>query len=211
MKRFIAAALPLFALVACGGGGNSPASNPVAGVVGVGGFTAAQINDPTLAGSVGSDFETINGSILIDGGGGFTFSGTVDTNAGPLVAANLADATKELDAPTSGEATMSGHWALSQINDAVEEDGEWSGSVLGDSGDITLTADFDAETLTGSGDGLSVDGTINPNTDMLAGSVTYDGLDGNLAGIIGGGSAIGVFTATGSGTGYAGGFAVAVD
>ncbi|MAM61026.1 hypothetical protein [Maritimibacter sp. UBA3975] len=74
-----------------------------------------------------------------------------------------------------------------------------------DSGNITLTADFDAATLTGEDGSLRVDGEISGKN--VTGSVVYAGVDGDLEGLVGASGTVGAFHGNDARTIYAGGFA----
>ena len=198
MPRPILALLPVLALAACGGGGTS----------GQTGFDAAAIQDPIFSTAQTERTSTIAGGIAVDGGGGVAFSTTIDRRQGVLFATDLAPRTRALDAPASGAATMTGTYALSQATGVAQDDqGRWSGTLNTAEGDITLRAAFGKGTLTGGGDGLTVDGTITDG--RLGGTVGFDGVTGTLDGIVGSRSAIGLFAGSGDGAGYAGGFVAA--
>ena len=188
-------ALAVLVLAGCSGGGGGGASA---------GFDPSDIGDLVLTENTAS---RVAGQVAVAGSGGLSFSATLDPAQGVLLKTDLLPGTPELDAPTAGSATMRGGFALARARNAAETGGTWDADLDSVTGDLTLTARFGAGTLTGGGDGLTVNGRIAG--DRLRGSVSYGGVAGDLDGIIGRRSAIGLFTATGSGEGYAGGFAVA--
>jgi hypothetical protein len=102
--------------------------------------------------------------------------------------------------PATGSASMVGNFNLRVIPDIGAP------APQDITGDITLTADFDAQTLTGSGDGLGVQGTFG-GTD-LGGTVSYATITGDLSGSVAADKAIGVFEGQGGKIIYAGGFFV---
>lgn len=121
--------------------------------------------------------------------------------------------------PTSGVARMSGSFTVTAVQDIHAEGGLASGFATRDSGNITLTADFGAGTLTGSsrgqnlifsdyhnGNSISVNGRFSGND--LNGTVSYNGVSGPLDGLIGENEAIGVFHADRGSQIHSGGFIV---
>ena len=123
-------------------------------------------------------------------------------------------------APVSGltSATYTGTFELALIDLILVLGDSVQGSSTFDRGNISLTADFNAGTLTGSGTGLdlgsfslllngnqlSVDGTLNGTA--LSGTVTYDGVTGPLQGLVGSDEAIGAFHGHNDSQLFAGGF-----
>lgn len=200
MRIKLGAPIALILLAACGGSGGG-------GVMSTGNFEPSDIGDVTVASSLTATTESLTGALAIAGNGGFDYAATIDATQGVVFTTDLLPGTVEPEPGIGGDAVMSGKFGIARVTNAQEVAGVWSGTTEAIDGEITLTANFNAMTLSGSGDGLTVDGTINGN--RLGGSVSYDGLSGILDGIIGSTSAIGLMTATGSGEGYAGGFAVA--
>jgi hypothetical protein len=120
-------------------------------------------------------------------------------------------------AVTSGSANYNTTYAYQVIDDVNRTTTFLTGSRVTENGSMTLAADFNAGTLTGSNSELRVNGTIS-GTDV-GGSVTviYSGFvpgsgtvsgsaTGNLDGNIGSTGVIGAFHGTDSDTVFAGGF-----
>ena len=112
----------------------------------------------------------------------------------------------------SGSASYSGVYNLIEIEDIAISDGEINGRRTLQSGDLTLLANFGSNTIVSApGSDLAVNGSM-VGTD-LNGTVRYNGVTGNLDGLVGGNQAIGAFHGEGNvGPGtqddymYAGGF-----
>ena len=127
--------------------------------------------------------------------------------------AGIAPGATVQEATGSEVATLNGTFQVGVI-DSVNTSGSLvSGTATSDIGGISLTADFGAGTLTGSGSGinpslngntLEIDGTING--DKLSGSATYMGVTGPLDGLVGTDEAIGVFHGHTDNQLHAGGF-----
>jgi hypothetical protein len=67
-----------------------------------------------------------------------------------------------------------------------------------------LLADFEGLTLQGSAEGLSIDGTFG--TDVLVATVTYNGVPGQVFGLVGADTFIGAFHGSDDDSAFAGGF-----
>lgn len=114
--------------------------------------------------------------------------------------------------PPSGTASYSGAYSLIEINNINIAGGEIRGTPALRSEPLTLIANFANNKLVDDGgSNLQVNGTVN-GTD-IGGTVRYNGVQGNLDGLIGGNRAIGAFHGEGNvgpGTSddymYAGGF-----
>jgi len=183
------------------------------------GFTTPT-NDGTIVGKVNtspsrsaSERSTITGNVYgyqvgaVKGDGLQGFAGIA---SGATVSAPLA----------SGSATMNGTFRVGAIQNVSQNGTSFSGLAFNDVGALTLVADFDAQTLTGSGTGedgaginsrlnnnvLEIDGRFNGST--LSGTATYDGVSGPLQGLVGANEAIGAFHGHTDGAVHAGGFIV---
>lgn len=111
----------------------------------------------------------------------------------------------------SGTATLTGPWEVVGIEDIVileltDFEGRLSGQNFTNGGTITLSADFEEKTLTGSEGPLSVNGSISGG--RLSGRVTYAGDRGALGGQIGALGAVGAFHGNNDQRVFAGGFVV---
>ena len=102
---------------------------------------------------------------------------------------------------------MTGNYEVAQFDNLrLDDDDRPIGTTSTDPGEITLTADFLALTLTGTDNDLTVNGVMDDG--VLSGTVSYDGLDGNLVGEIGPSAAVGSFSGSDANTVFAGGFHV---
>lgn len=118
--------------------------------------------------------------------------------------AGLNPAFSVIDHQTSGTASYTGVYALAYMQNVKSILTVVSGSPGYDSGNITLTANFDAGTITGNSGHLNVDGTFVGQN--LGGSVEYNGVEGELGGLIGQFRTAGIFHGNDSDFVYAGGF-----
>ena len=104
----------------------------------------------------------------------------------------------------NGSATYTGQYSLAKVSGVDLVNDTPTGNAGADFGNITLTADFDRQTIIGSDGDLEIDGRIDGTA--LSGDVEYEGIDGELQGVIGADAAIGAFHGHDSDTVYAGGF-----
>lgn len=125
--------------------------------------------------------------------GGYAYALGDTGGSGFRAYAGLLPGTAVAPPPTTGVATMTGRYQLSQITGINVGFTEISGFPSNASGSITLTADFGNRTLTGGSSGaqLLVDGTFEGSD--LSGRVIYNGEDASLDGVVGATTAIGVF------------------
>jgi len=164
-----------------------------------------------ISGGVDNDGQRSSRTVSDGAGGGFAVvSGTNDD--GLAAYAGIIPGTTVGDVQATGGATFDAQFTTAQITGVnLTETGRGSGFITGRpsivSGDITLVADFDGGTLTGTSDGgtLAVDGDIGTGT-SLTGSVTYLGVNGALRGNVGTDRTIGVFHGNDEDTIFAGGF-----
>ena len=99
--------------------------------------------------------------------------------------------------PSSGFVTYAGEYRLIEINDIDIVGGEIRGIPQEQSGPLNLTADFTNNTLQSqSGSDLAVIGTVNGAD--INGSVIYNGVIGDLDGLIGGKVVVGAFHGEGN-------------
>ncbi len=162
-----------------------------------------------ITGGVDNDGQQVRRTIADASGNGFAFAGGVDDDGLAAYAGVIPDSTG--GAPLTATATFAANYQLFQYTDiSLSKTGIGEGFISGlasiQSGPITLTADLDEGTLTGSsGEGLlSVSGTFS-GTD-LSGDVTYRGVDGDLDGVIGEDRTVGAFHGNTADLIYAGGF-----
>lgn len=110
------------------------------------------------------------------------------------VLAGVLPTSRVSDTPTSGTATFVGTYEAVHLNlqfvdpEISIEDAK---ALYREVGAISLDANFNAHTLTGHSGELVVDGTFSGAE--LAGTVTYEGFEGDLEGLMGGDGAVGVF------------------
>ena len=195
--------LPLALLAACGSGGGSSGSVD----------TSARVATPTQAGQfTGTPAEDISTATIGFGPtDGYAVRIAYDSGNRFSSVAGLLPQTDVTAPQDSGTVTYSGRYDLYTVTD-FEVSGE---EAFFDSertrGDMTLTADFDANTLTGASQfgGLTVNGTLDGAD--LTGTTTYRGVTGTLKGLIGGDAAYGAFAGADASLLYAGGFRATPD
>lgn len=156
--------------------------------------------------------ELYAGQELDAAGNGYSYVlGNYSDALGAGAFSGLTEATDLGAVPTIGIATLTGDYSVARLDGLALNDADelaWtSESKLTE--EITLTADFDAETLTGAQNDIAINGTFNSGA--LAGTVTYFGLDGTLSGEIGTTQAVGSFSGGDANTVFAGGFFVTQD
>lgn len=141
------------------------------------------------------NFDGTFGDNLIVAGNGSNY-GIEVTNGVPTVAGSVQGGTAT-GLIGSGTATYTG---LYEVVHYLAGDDEFTT----DGGAITLAADFDAHTLTGSAGDLTIDGEISDLT--LSGDASYAGIDGSLIGVIGADRATAYFGGTNGNSAFAGAF-----
>lgn len=188
MFRPITLTAALLALSACSG---SPSTGPAA-------FDRTDIATPAFDGN--------SGTITIADLDALSFSNRVDPSLGLVYSAQILPGALQVPAPTTGKAVMTGPFALRQVSGLTRTGTTYSGTARDVTGLVTLTADFGAGTLKGSGDGLAINGTLTGDT--LAGTATYAGIPAKIQGTVGATNAIGVFAGKTTTASVAGGFAV---
>ncbi|WP_238364100.1 hypothetical protein [Mesobacterium pallidum] len=197
------APLALVALAACTEGNGD---NPFDGIGTVTLTTTSSLATPADDGTITHSLTDTKEVAVIDAstdgfGAVVGADGTVLTaQAGTVVTSVFADP------PISGTAQWSGDYALIKSDATLDADDQIVSTWTEESGTITLDADFDAQTLTGTQGSLTVAGTYAGQD--LGGTVTVDGVDGTLDGTIGATKAIGAFHGTDAASAYAGGFVV---
>lgn len=159
----------------------------------------AWVPGTTVDASLGKE---LNGSVSRTSVGTVAYVSGLDNKRGQAVAlAGIAPGANVGSAVTSGSATYSTTYGYTVIDNVYRtdptfsKDGEIGGSQREETGLVTLTADFDKGTLTGSTSGIDVNGTISGSD--VGGSVTTTSgpsrtvqgasLDGNIGstGVIG--------------------------
>jgi len=137
-------------------------------------------------------------------GDGYSYRVGNGTNTGFLGHAGMIPGSDVSAAPASGAVSYAGTWEMAQITSIFVSGGMINGFTGTNSGSLTLTADFSSGAVSGGGDGLTIDGALR-GTD-LSGTVTYQGVDGSLDGLVGGDGAVGAFHGNSGDIIYAGGF-----
>ncbi len=143
---------------------------------------------------------------------GYAFQTGAIPNEGLFAVAGLLPGTTVTSAPVTGTASYSGSYNLFEITNIGISGGQIRGTPALQTEPLTLIANFANDKLVDDGGSdLTVNGTVN-GTD-IGGTVTFNGVQGNLDGLIGGNRAIGAFHGEGNvGPGtdddymYAGGF-----
>lgn len=105
-----------------------------------------------------------------------------------------------------GTTAMSGTYQLATLTDPVTNGGGLTATPGQQSGNITLTVDFDANTIAGSDNGLVLNGTFDADG-QLAGTSSFDGMTGGIAGIVSNNTAIAIFARDATSTDTRGVFA----
>lgn len=147
---------------------------------------------------------TIRGADQNVDGDGYAYRIGSRNREGLFAEAGLLPGSDVLPAPTSGTAVYAGRFELAEITGInLSAESIYGFSQLHE-GPIQLRADFDAATLRGRADDLVVTGSLDG--EMLGGTVTWDGVQGLLAGRVGSDTALGVFHGDNGATIYAGGF-----
>lgn len=141
------------------------------------------------------------------GSDGFAYQVGVLEGEGFVAEVGMLPTTSVSALPTSGSAIYTGIYELAGVEDAfLDDDGDLHGQPIFESGVISLSASFGDGTLTGESNNgnLIVDGTFDGKN--LDGSVEYNGIDGDLDGLIGGDRTVGIFHGHDDENIYAGGF-----
>ena len=179
----------------------------LSGCVGSGesGFTNSQFNTPDSSGNyvTKSDRELTFKKIESDGDGISYRTYLVDYE-GFTAEAGIIPGTVVAAAPVSGVVNYSGTFYVTGVREIDQIYGGIRGRPYAGSGGATLTGNFNTSKLTGSGDGLVVNGDISGGT--FDGDVVWRGIAGDLAGIIGADRTVGVFHGHNDTDVYAGGF-----
>lgn len=158
----------------------------------------------TLASNVrsGRDFSAVTTN-------GYAYAAGAIKDEGFQAYAGLTPGVSVSAPPASGTATMTGTFEVASVT-AISVNGDsLSGFSSIDTGTLSLSADFGAQTLTGTGSGLrtlQINGTFSGDT--LSGRAIYNGLSGPLTGRVGSNEAIGVFHGDSDSAVHAGGFIV---
>ena len=149
---------------------------------------------------------------------GYSFQAGSINEEGLFAVAGILPGSFVTDPPRTGTAAYVGTYNLVTIDDIRFQTNAATGEreIIGQptlvAGNLTLLANFDDNRIYDNGAGsLDVEGTVNGKD--IGGTVTYNGVQGNLDGLIGGNRAIGAFHGEGNvGPGtdddymYAGGF-----
>ena len=141
-------------------------------------------------------------------GDGYAYEVGVDGSNGFVARAGVLSSTSVPDLPTSGSASMSGRYSAARVTSIALSGGQLTGIANEGSGTLTLVADFDRNTLSGTSDNslLRVNGTFEGKA--LGGSVVYRGMSGELSGRVGANQAVGAFHGKTDTSIMAGGFMV---
>lgn len=141
-----------------------------------------------------------------DSRSGYAFQIGQIPNEGLFAVAGLLPGST-VTAPPTGSASYSGTYNLVTVSGISMDNDSIGGFTRGYSGDLTLLANFaNGNVVSAPGSALTVDGTATGRN--LSGTVTFEGVEGDLRGLIGGDNAIGAFHGEGNDDTYmfAGGF-----
>lgn len=139
-------------------------------------------------------------TVALRQGGGYTYSALIDGSGSAQTEADLIAGLNVRPTPVAGNATFTGRFDMDIVTDISGQ----TGTATSLSGPLTLDVDFQNRTVASRGSDLLVDGTYTDHD--LTGTVSYDGLEGQLTGGIGSRQAIGIFTREAADSIYAGGF-----
>lgn len=165
-------------------------------------LTESEFAKPSASGAFTQEFaESVNATTNDGSGNGYAYEIGVDSGdffgtEYPVITvlAGVLPTTSLTSLPSSGQATFAGTYEAVAINlNNIDESmtAEEVKDAFYNTGAIILNADFNAGTLAGSGGDLTVNGTFT--SDQLGGTVDYNGLSGELQGLIGGDGAVAVF------------------
>lgn len=157
--------------------------------------TAMDDNDPPA-----NDDETI---VTLPQGGGYTYSAVLN-DVGAVTRSDIDPGLRIIDPPLTGTPTFTGTYDMTMITDITGASGNLTGTTRDISGPLTLGIDFGAQTLSTLSGDLDVQGQFTGN--VLSGTVSYDGLEGQMLGNVGARQAIAVFTRQEADSIFAGGF-----
>ena len=185
--------------------------------------TSSAVRTPNSAGVIsgstssnserGSDVSSVTGNTYAYAAGGIE-------SAGLQGFAGIVSGASVTAPPVTGSAVMTGDFEVAVLEAIFVVGDQVQASGYTDRGSLSLTADFDDRTLTGTGTGidggisnfyannnvLTVNGTFSG--DELSGTVSYDGVSGPMTGLVGSNEAIGVFHGNDDHQVHAGGFIV---
>lgn len=167
--------------------------------------------------------EEISDGSTPDGSNGYAFeAGVLSDNTGLVANANIltggALGFVLSDAPASGMATLQSTYNAVRLSNPTVTNGQVEVTTTRSrNAPITLTADFTPAglaTLTGTDGTLTVDGTFSAlditnsrfGNGSLNGTVTYQGITGDLTGFVGGAETIGAFAGQDDSSVFSGGF-----
>ncbi|MEE9454177.1 MAG: hypothetical protein V3V13_07335 [Paracoccaceae bacterium] len=174
---------------------------------------------PNINNSVADGLTEVEGGSIADSDGdGFSYAVGTGANGNYYGYAGMIRTTGITPPPTNGTATMTGSYYIGAYKNITMIDGALTKEGGSYSDTLKLTADFGAGTLIGAsapaGPGappvLSVNATFTPGgtSDALAGSVTHNGVVGDLNGFVSATKAIGAYHGSDDTFVYAGGFTV---
>lgn len=169
--------------------------------------TMSRFTNPTSSGHVPEILNNKSQVAVIDfQGDGYAYASGSITNEGILAVSGLVSGTSGGSLVSGGTATYTGNYELLRISNINISGGYISASQAQRTGSISLAADFDNGTLTGQSGSLIVNGTVTGTG--LSGGVSFEGVSGDLTGVIGSSKAVGAFHGNNAHLIYSGGFLV---
>ncbi len=196
-------------LAACSSSGSAPAEPPKPEELTLQFGIATPGDDGSISAGFAEDGQHVTGTQSGAVSGGYTYQMGV-TEAGNFTAiAGILSGTTFTAPPASGSITYDATYHVKSLENIKEIDGELHAlGGVGVHGDITLTADFDSASFEGSAatdtpSGISMNGTIN--SAAISGTVTFRGMEGELAGVAGSDQVVGAFAGSGETGVFAGG------
>ncbi|WP_162561642.1 hypothetical protein [Yoonia vestfoldensis] len=172
--------------------------------------TGSRFVTPSATGAI-SDPAAGNERIVNISGNGYAYEAGNARNGDIVAVAGIIPGTSAspTPGPDHGSTTYSGRYEMVTVGGFFLNDGKVVGFSRPEAGDIALSVDFAARTIRGTADDLTVNGEFNGN--VLSGNVRYDGISGDLRGVMGGDKAVGAFHGESSERIFAGGFYVTPD
>lgn len=170
-------------------------------------LTKSGFETPTNAGDIATSLTSSQrGSVINGTGDGYAYAVGIENGNKFAGYAGIVPTTSVSAPPAGGVAVWSGSYQLGQITDISLSGNTLVGNASNFSSALSLTANFNAGTLFGGDEFLTVIGAFTGSN--LSGSVTYLGVPGPLTGLVGATGAVGAFQGNNATDLYAGGFMV---
>lgn len=167
--------------------------------------TLSSFSDVSASGFIDSGLDNPGGVVVRDtDGSGDAFAAGRVTGSGLKATSGIINGSTVAQPPSAGTARFDGTYQLYRTSIIDFDLSSITGYTTRQSGNIALNVNFGAGTISGSDGSLSVDGRFRGTS--MSGDVTYEGVDGDLTGLVGSDRAIGAFHGNDADLIYAGGF-----